>query len=239
MPSYQSIFDRVGLLISANVNALLDKALGANSVAVFDEYVNRMSGALGQLETAEGVERGRSKTLARQIDGLEAEVVQLDSDVDRLLAKNERTLAAARQAVFNTKSDLLAQLKTDLGNSQQEVAKLTNTRAKLAAQIEVAQSKRAQLVALIEQRKAEEVRYKAQSGVTVAGPDRLRTDDMIERERQKLEIAQGKNEAASLTLDSQVDDVLGTDDIELQLQAREMKRLGQRRVEQLPEPKPE
>src|SRR5512146_1871212 len=101
MPSYQSIFDRVGLLISANVNALLDRALGANSVAVFDEYVNRMNGALDALETAEGVERGRAKTLGRQIDELEADTVRLDSDVDRLLARNERTLAAARQAVFN------------------------------------------------------------------------------------------------------------------------------------------
>ena len=41
MARYQSIFDRVGLLISANVNALLDKALNTNSIAVFDEYVNR------------------------------------------------------------------------------------------------------------------------------------------------------------------------------------------------------
>ena len=67
MPSYQSIFDRVGLLIAANVNALLDRALGANSVAVFDEYVNRMNGALGALETAEGVERGRAKTIGPKL----------------------------------------------------------------------------------------------------------------------------------------------------------------------------
>src|SRR5512146_1394733 len=113
MPSYQSIFDRVGLLVTANVNALLDKALGANSVAVFDEYVNRMNGALDALQTAEGVERGRSKTLDRQIDTLEAEVAQLDEDVDRLLGQGARALAAARQAVFNTKSELLTQLRED------------------------------------------------------------------------------------------------------------------------------
>jgi phage shock protein A len=237
MPSYQSIFDRVGLLVTANLNALLDKALGANSVAVFDEYVNRMNGALDALQTAEGVERGRCKTLGRQIDELETEVTRLDEDVDRLLDRGERTLAASRQAVYNTKSQLLEQLKGDLGHAEQEVAKLADSRAKLSAQIEVAQSRRQQLVALIEQKKAAELRYKAQQGVHVAGPDRLRTDDMIEKARQELEVAEGKNEAAAATLDARIDDLLGSDEIEGQLRAREAKRLGGQKLEQLPEPK--
>ncbi len=239
MPSYQSIFDRVGLLITANVNALLDKALGANSVAVFDEYVNRMNGALDSLQTAEGVERGRSKTLARQIAEIQAECAKLDEDVDRLLARGERPLAAARLAVFNTKTQLLEQMKEDFVQSQQEVAKLEGARAKLTAQIEVSQAKRQQLIALIEQKKAAELRYKAQAGAQVSGPNRLRTDDILEKARQELEIAEGKNEAAALTLDSRIDELLGTDDVELQLQAREAKRLGTRKPEQLPEPRPE
>jgi len=237
MPGYQSILDRVGLLIAANVNALLDRALGANSVAVFDEYVNRMNGALDALQTAEGVERGRAKTLSRQIDELEVEAARLDEDVDRLLDRGERTLAAARQAVYNTKSSLLEQLQEDLASSQQQVAKLADSRAKLAAQIEVAQSKRQQLVALIEQKKAAELRYKAQTGAHVSGPDRMRTGDILERARQELEVAEGKNEAAAATLDARIDDLLGTDEIEAQLQAREAKRLGGRKTEQLPEPK--
>jgi phage shock protein A len=237
MPGYQSILDRVGLLIAANVNALLERALGANSVAVFDEYVNRMNGALDALQTAEGVERGRAKTLSRQIDELEVEAARLDEDVDRLLDRGERTLAAARQAVYNTKSSLLEQLQEDLASSQQQVAKLADSRAKLAAQIEVAQSKRQQLVALIEQKKAAELRYKAQTGAHVSGPDRMRTGDILERARQELEVAEGKNEAAAATLDARIDDLLGTDEIEAQLQAREAKRLGGRKTEQLPEPK--
>ncbi len=237
MPSYQSIFDRVGLLITANVNALLDKALGANSVAVFDEYVNRMNGALDALQTAEGVERGRSKTLDRQIDELQTEVAQLDEDVDRLLAQNARTLAAARQAVFNTKSELLAQLTKDRQDCGLEIEKLANSRAKLSAQIEVSKAKRQELIGLIEQKKAAELRYKAQQGAHVSAPDRLRTEDLIEKARQEKEIAEGKNEAAAMTLDQRIDDLLGTQDIELQLQAREAKRLGPGQRQQLPEPK--
>jgi len=239
MPSYQSIFDRVGLLISANINAMLNRALGANSVAVFDEYVNRMNGALDALETAEGVERGRAKTLSRQIDELEITVNKLDEDVDRLLARGERTLAAARQAVLNTKLQLLEQLKEDQAQCQREVAKLSDSRAKLTAQIEIASAKRQQLVAFIEQKRAAELRYQAQAGAHVSTPDRLRTDEIIEKARQELEIAEGKNEAAAATLDARIDDVLGSDEIEMQLRAREARLLGPQKKTALPAPESE
>ncbi|MHB1006999.1 MAG: PspA/IM30 family protein [Chloroflexota bacterium] len=236
MPSYQSIFDRVGLLVAANVNALIDRALGANSVAVFDEYINRMHGALDALETAEGVERGRAKTLARQIDELDDQCAQMDQEVDRLLAKGERTLAGARQVVLNTKNQLLEQVKEDYAQSQGEVTKLGGARGKLMAQIEVSQAKRQQLVGLIAQKQAADLRYKAQSAAHVAAPS-VRTDDVLEKARQELEIAEGKNEAAAETLDARIDQILGTDDVELQLQEREAKMLGHKKREELPAPK--
>jgi phage shock protein A len=237
MPSYQSILDRVGLLVAANVNALVDKALGANSVAVFDEYVNRMNGALDALQTAEGVERGRSKTLERQINELEVEVGQLDQDVDRLLAQGARALAAARQAVYNTKGELLEQLREDRTNAGIEIEKLANSRAKLSAQIEVSKAQRQRLVGLIEQTRAAKLRADAQDRVRISAPDRYRTDDLIERERQKKEMQEGRNEAQANTLDQRIDDLLGAQDLELQLQAREAKRLGPGQRQQLPEPK--
>jgi phage shock protein A len=237
MAGYQSIFDRVSLLVTANINALLDRALGANSVAVFDEYINRMNGALDALQTAEGVERGRLKTLARQVSDLQAQAAQLDQDVDRLLERGERTLAAARQAVLNSKTQLLEQMREDHAQSMNEVAKLADSRAKLSAQIEVSQAKRLQLVALIEQKKAADLRYKAQAGVHVAAPDRMHTEEILERARQEKEIAEGKNEAAAATIDARIDEILGTDEIEWQLREREAKLLGTKRVEELPEPK--
>jgi phage shock protein A len=224
MPSYQSIFDRVGLLIAANVNALLDKALGANSIAVFDEYVNRMNGAMDSLITAEGVERGRARTLQRQIAELETETNKIDREVDLLLDRGERTLAASRQAVFNSKNQLLTQLKEDLASCMQEVAKLGDTRAKLDGQIEVVKAKRAQLMAMIAQKKAAEARYTATASVST--PERLQTDAMLERARQDMEIAHGKNEALEATVDARIDALLESDEIEVQLLERESRRLG-------------
>ncbi|MCL6649195.1 MAG: hypothetical protein K6U89_12760 [Chloroflexi bacterium] len=224
MAGYTSILDRVSLLISANVNALLDRALSLNRVAVFDEYLNRMAEAYESLQTAEGIERGRTRTLLRQLEETEAEVARLDSDVDRLLQKGERGLAAARQAVLNTKLGLLEDLRENLAQSQREAEKLAEAKAKLQAQIEVARAKRQEFISLLEQKRASELRLKAQEGVRGLG-DTTRTDTLLERARQDLEIAQGKEEAARDTLEARIDELLGADEIEQQLAAREA-RLG-------------
>ncbi|GIW05207.1 MAG: phage shock protein A [Dehalococcoidia bacterium] len=235
MAGYTSILDRVTLLVSANINALLDKALSLNRLAVFDEYLNRMGEAYESLQTAEGIERGRTRTLLRQLEETEAEVNKLDDDVDRLLQKGERGLAAARQAVLNTKLGLLEDIRENLQQSQLEAQKLADAKAKLQAQIEVTKARRQELVSLIEQKRASDLRLKAQQGIRDIG-DKTKTDALIERARQELEIAQGKEEAARDTLEARIDEVLGVDEIEQQLAAREA-RLGLKSAEtsQLPE----
>jgi aryl carrier-like protein len=49
MAGYTSILDRVGLLLSANINDLLDRALNANKPAVFDEQINLLNGSLEKI----------------------------------------------------------------------------------------------------------------------------------------------------------------------------------------------
>src|SRR5256885_183007 len=120
MSGYQSLWDKIGILISANLNGLVNRALSMNSVAVFDEYLNRMHAELAALQSAEGFERGRTKTLTRQIATLEAECARYDQDVNRLLLRGERNLAAGRQATLNTKQALANQLKQSLTEAQAE-----------------------------------------------------------------------------------------------------------------------
>ncbi|MFN8535675.1 MAG: hypothetical protein U0556_19220 [Dehalococcoidia bacterium] len=224
MAGYSSILDRVSLLVSANINALLDKALSLNRLAVFDEYINRMGEALESLQTAEGIERGRTRTLMRQLEETEAETTRLDDDVDRLLQKGERGLAAARQAVLNTKLGLLEDVRENLQQSQLEAQKLGDAKGKLQAQIEVTKARRQELVSLIEQKRASDLRLRAQEGVRDIG-DKTKTDALVERARQELDVAQGKEEAARDSLEARIDEVLGADEIEGQLAARET-RLG-------------
>ena len=223
MPGYQSLWDKIGVLISANMNGLVDRALSMNSLAVFDEYLNRMRAELAALQSAEGFERGRTKTLTRQIGGLETECARYDQDVDRLLLKGERGLAAARQTTLNTKRSLIDQLKQGLTEAEVEVEHLMSARSGLAAQIERTEAKRSELRSLLEQRKAANLRAKAMAGVTGTGGSAGWADGILEQVRQDTEVARGKAEAGSNALDVRIYDVIGAEDVELQLQEREQR----------------
>ena len=231
MAGYTSILDRVGLLITANINAVVDKALSVNKIAVFDEYVNRMNQAWDSLATAEGIERGRTKTLQRQIDELQTDCAKLDEDIDRLLLKGERMLAGARQSILNTKQGLLEDMRENLAFSKSEAEKLSNAKAKLQAQIEVTRAQRMALVSLIEQKRASEIRQKAQSSVRDLTSGKGRTDEVVSKARLELDRAHGLEEASSDSLERRIDELLGGDEIESQLALRES------RLKQLPEGK--
>ena len=221
MSGYQSFWDKISVLISANLNSMVNRALSMNSLAVFDEYLNRMRAELAALQSAEGFERGRTKTLTRQIAALDSECARYDHDVDRLLLKGERNLAAARQTTLNTKRSLADQLKQSLTDAQAEVERLTSTRYALGAQIERTETKRSELRSLLEQRKAAMLRAKAMAGVTGGGDSAGLADGIVERVRQETEIAQGRAEAGAITLDSRIYEIIGAEDVEIQLQERE------------------
>ena len=68
-----SLFSKVQTLISANLHALVDKALKANSVAVLDEYIRQAEDNLDDLQDALITVRGQVKTLERKWKIFQAE----------------------------------------------------------------------------------------------------------------------------------------------------------------------
>ena len=63
-----SLLDKVSTLISASLHAMVDKALKANSLAVFDEYIRQAENNLDALEDAAATVGGNVKTLARKVE---------------------------------------------------------------------------------------------------------------------------------------------------------------------------
>ena len=88
----QSLFQKVQTLISANMHAMVDSALDANSVAVLDEYIRQAENNLDDLEDALVTVKGQVKTLKRKYDTIRAEAEELDSDIDRLLKLGKEDL---------------------------------------------------------------------------------------------------------------------------------------------------
>src|SRR5512137_2447908 len=126
-----SLLDKVSTLIKANLHAMVDQALKANSLAVFDQYIRDAEGNLDALEDAAATVGGNVKTLGRKVEQYQAEAAKYDKNIDELLRQSKEDLAAAVQAKLNTTNKLLVQYQESYQKSQSEYQKLMDSKLKL------------------------------------------------------------------------------------------------------------
>ena len=221
-----SLLNKVQTLISANLHALVDSALKANSVAVFDEYIRQAEDNLDDLQDALVTVRGQVKTLHRKHEMFQGEAEQLDADIDRLLRVGKEDLAVAAQSQYNSKLELAQEYKEQWERQQVEADKLSGARLKLEAKLTTIKQEREHLVALLELAKTKEIASKAiQSLEDVQGlgdSDIARVGEQI---RARLDRADAEMEVSSTGLETQIDEVLGKERLIDQLGERK-RRLG-------------
>jgi phage shock protein A len=221
-----SLLDKVSTLISASLHAMVDKALKANSLAVFDEYIRQAENNLDALEDAAATVGGNVKTLARKVEQYKADSTKQDADIDALLKQGKDDLAAAVQAKLNTTSKLLAQYQADHTKTQSEYQKLLDAKLKLEAKLTTIKQEREEMQALLDLAKSKERTIGAIRSLKdlegVGDADIARITESI---RSRLDQAEARAEIETSRLESQVDEALGKAELDMQLAERK-KRLG-------------
>jgi len=221
-----SLLDKVSTLISASLHAMVDKALKANSLAVFDEYIRQAENNLDALEDAAATVGGNVKTLARKVEQYMADAAKQDADIDALLKQGKEDLAAAVQAKLNTTSKLLAQYQADHTKTQSEYQKLLDAKLKLEAKLTTIKQEREEMQALLDLAKSKERTIGAIRSLKdlegVGDADIARITESI---RSRLDQADARAEIETSRLESQVDEALGKAELDIQLAERK-KRLG-------------
>ena len=221
-----SLLDKVSTLISASLHAMVDKALKANSLAVFDEYIRQAENNLDALEDAAATVGGNVKTLARKVEQYKVDAAKQDADIDALLKQGKEDLAAAVQAKLNTTSKLLAQYQTDHTKTQIEYQKLLDAKLKLEAKLTTIKQEREEMQALLDLAKSKERTIGAIRSLKdlegVGDADIARITESI---RSRLDQADARAEIETSRLESQVDEALGKAELDIQLAERK-KRLG-------------
>ncbi len=221
-----SLLEKVSTLISANLHAMVDTALKANSLAVFDEYIRQAENNLDALEDAAATIGGNVKTLARKVDQYQADASKQDADIDALLRQNKEDLATAVQAKLNTTNKLLAQYRADYAKTQTEYQKLLDSKLKLEAKLTTIKQEREEMQALLDLAKSKERTVGAIRSLRdlegVGDADIARVTEGI---RSRLDQAEARAEIEGSRLESQVDEALGKSELDSQLAERK-KRLG-------------
>ena len=221
-----SLLDKVQTLIKANLHALVDSALQANSMAVIDQYIRDVDNNLDALEDAAATVGGQVKTLQRKHDDYVKQQQELDNNIDLFLKQGKDDLARAAQSKLNSIKTMAETYATQLDREQKEYQALLDARLKLQAKLTTIKQQREEMAALLELAKAKEITNKTIKSLDdLAGNGDTDVSRMAETIRTRLDKASAQAEISATGLDQQMDDALGRGELDAQLEERK-RRLG-------------
>jgi len=218
-----SLLERVGTLISANLNWLVGRALKANSMAVVDEYIRRVEDNLEALEDAAATVGGEAKTLKRKFSEFKAKAEELDKNIDLFLTQGKESLAVAAQSRFNTYDRLVESYREQHVSQEKEYQKLLDAKLKLEAKLTEVRQERIELQAMLDLAKSKEVTHKVVEGVAGVTTEEAGLDTIREEIQRRLDKATAQSEMDASRLDAQMAKVLEEDEIQGQLAQRKEK----------------
>lgn len=222
-----SLFEKINTLISANLHALVDRALQENSVAVMDEYICQAEKNLDALEDSAATVGGTVRTLKRKYEEFAAAAEKLDRDIDTLILKGKDDLAAAAQAELNTKQQLAQEYYEQWQQQEKQYNAMLDMRMKLEGRLTAIKQEREQLRALIELTEA-----KKQTTKTIKSLDQLSTvgDEQIsslaDAIRNRLDAEDARLDMATRSVRDQIDEAVRSGEIDRQLEERRRRLLG-------------
>lgn len=221
-----SLLDKISVLISANLHALVDQALKSNSLAVIDQYVRQVEQNLEDLEDAAATVGGEAKALKRKLTDLEQREDELDRAIDAFLLEGNEAAAVAAQSRLNSTQRLVETYREQLKRQEDEFQKLLNAKVKLEARLATMKQQREELQALLELAKSKETTVKAMKSLDdLMGSGDSDIERIAGSIRARLDKATTASEIRAASFDKQMDDVLERGVLNSQLAERK-KKLG-------------
>lgn len=221
-----SLMKKVQILISANLHAMVDSALKANSLAVFDQYVREVEDNLENLKDAVATVGGEVKTLQRKKAALDQQAAELDRNIDIFLREGKEELALAAQSKLNSVNRLIQNYAEMLQRQESELQSLKDARLKLEAKLTTVKQEREELQALLDLARSKELTVRAIKSLDdLMGAGDADIARVAEGIRARLDKATAESEMLASSLDAQMDEVLERSTLESQLAERKA-RLG-------------
>jgi phage shock protein A len=221
-----SLLEKVSTLISANLHALVDKALKSNSVAVIDQYIRQVEDSLEDLEDAAATVGGEVKSLKRKLSDYEQKADELDRAINAFLMEGNETAAVGVQSKLNSTQRLIETYREQSARQEIEYRKLLDAKVKLEARLATMKQQREELQALLELAKSKEISVKAMKSLDdLMGSGDSDISRIAESVYARLDKASTAVEMRATDLDAQIDDILDRSAINSQL-AERRKKLG-------------
>jgi len=216
-----TLLEKVSVLVTANLHALIDQALQTNSLAVVDQYLRQTDDNLAALEDAAATVGAEVRSVQRKLDEHQRRATSLDQAVDGFLGQGNEAAAAAAQDRLNSAHHLLQAYEQQLSRHQAEYQGLLDARAQLQARQSSMQAQRAELQSLLDLARSKELVVKTVKGLDdLAGSGDSDVSRIAQSIYRRLDKATVAGELRAVSLDEQVDRLLDNRLIDGQLAER-------------------
>jgi len=219
----QSILQKIGILVSATLHSIVDRALESRSVAVFDEYIRQASESMRTIEAALVDLKATVRTLHSKYNAAADEAAKLDLQIDAALKAGRESVAKASLVKLNSLMEIAHTYKDQYEKQNKAFNTLSDVVQVLQSKVDVLRAQRDQVATLIEIVKTKNVA--ARSIKDIEKIDDGRAEQIMNRVKAEMDTADARLEVATMRLSAEIEETVGDLSIEAQLEERRQ-RLG-------------
>jgi phage shock protein A len=216
-----SLMERARALISVNLRAMVDSALKANSLTVFDHYVREVEDSLEDMREAQTTIGDALRTLRRRKADLGQKTGGLDRNIDVFLREGKDDLALAALGRLSSVNRLAQTYEAMLLQEQAEFQSLQDASLRLEAKSTEVRQAREELQVLFDLARSKDVTVttiQSLDDLTGAGDEDIAR--VAERLRARLDSGAEAAQKAPGSTEIQIDKVLDKPVLEAQLAER-------------------
>jgi phage shock protein A len=201
----QSVLSKIGILVSATLHGIVDRALEANSLGVFDDYIRQAESSMNLLETAIVDLKVTVKSMQRKYDQAANEAAKLDMQVDAALKANKETLAKATMLRMNNQLEIARTYKDQYEKQYGTYNTLIEVVQVLEAKVDVLKSQRDQVATLVALIKSKNMAARSIKDIEKISDERAAADARLEAASSRLS-TQIETEVSDATLEAQLEE---------------------------------
>ncbi|MFN7210339.1 MAG: PspA/IM30 family protein, partial [Aggregatilineales bacterium] len=218
-----NLLQKIGVLISATLHSIVDRALQTNSVAVFDEYIRQAENSMKLIQSALVDLKVTVRTLRNKYDQAADEAARLDLQIDQALRAGKEALAKAHMVRLNNLMEIAQTYKVQYERQSRAYNLLTEIVQILQSKVDVLHAQRDQVATMLELIRSKNI--VARSIKDIDKISDMRTRQIMEEVRSQLDTADARLEMATSRLSAEIEAEAGDLTLEAQLEERRQ-RLG-------------
>ena len=221
-----SLMQKISTLIQGSLHELVDRAMREKSLAVIDVYIRDAGDGLTELNDAIGTLQANLTGFSRERDSLAVRAAELDEAVNHFLVKNDNTKAQAASAELIHVKEMMAMQDQTIAQAQKDLEEQRRGKDILQTKITTMRYEREKLAALLEMAKAKEANLHArQKAADVLGGGDIDMDNLTKSIYSRLDKADARLKESENTLEQSIDDAIDGDKVDADLEERR-KKLG-------------